>query len=179
MVDFISDDFLAGRGAVNKPLQWDNQRIWSCRDQTQARFVRNDSELAEFLGLAVVEASGKTILTISVGTNREMADFAVSQASKIFGVKRTALIEVPAETMSRDMADAPGISAKTPQAQFRPMVGGRLLAHIVGNMIGRGASQKRVPQCIFDAPKEAQIAFVRGLIAGDGQESWMSRALAG
>ena len=169
LVDFISDDFLAGRGAVNKPLQWDNQRIWSRRDQTQARFVRNDSELAEFLGLAVAEASGKTILTISVGTDREMADFAVSQASKIFGVKRTALIEVPAETMSRYTAHAPGISSKTPQAQFRPMVGGRLLAHIVGNMIGRGASQKRVPQCIFNAPKEAQIAFVRGLIAGDGQ----------
>jgi len=168
LADFVSDAFLAGREAVNNPLHWDDQCIWSRRDQTQARFVRNDSELAEILGLAVAEASGETILTVSIGVDREMADRVVSQASKIFGVKRTSVSEVPAEVMSRYVATAPGVSSETPLAQFRPMVGGRLLAHIVGNMIGRGASHKRVPQCVFNASREAKVAFLRGLIAGDG-----------
>jgi DNA repair exonuclease SbcCD ATPase subunit len=168
ILDWIGPEFLARRKAVNKTLQWDEQAIWSRRDQSLNRFVLNDAELGEFLGLAVAEASGRNTLSFAVGSDRRLAERVVELSNRLFGVSRTSLAELPAEVMARYVARAPGVSSRTPQAQFRPVVGGRLLTHIIGNLIGRGARNKHLPPPVFNASSEAKLAFLRALIAGDG-----------
>ncbi len=166
--ELISSDFIERRSQVNKSLHWDEHTIWSRRDQTINRYVPNDKDLAEFLGLAVAEASGRKALTVAAGNNREMAERVVALANRLLGVSRTTLAEVTAEAMARYVAHAPGISSQTPKEQYRPVIGGRLVAHIVGNLIGQGARYKHIPPNVFNASPEAQRAFLKALILGDG-----------
>jgi hypothetical protein len=166
--DWITPAFLTQRSQSKKPLLWDDQSIWSRRDQALNRFVPADADLAKFLGLAVAEASGQTILTLALGSDRGAAEEVVALANRLFGVNRTWLAEASAEAMARYMQNAPGVSVLHPLPQFRPAVGGRLLAHIVSNLIGSGAEHKRVPPLIFNAPDEVKWAFLQALIQGDG-----------
>ncbi|MBI4769304.1 MAG: hypothetical protein HY784_02545, partial [Chloroflexi bacterium] len=168
LLEWVSPEFMARRRNLKKPLQWDEQTIWSRRDQPLSRYVLNNTELAEFLGLAVAEASGRNTLSVAVGSNRQMAERVVALANSLFGVSRDSLAEVSAQQMVRYVANAPGISSLTPREQFRPVVGGRLLAHVIGNMIGHGAHNQRIPPNIFSASDDAKLAFLKALIAGNG-----------
>ncbi len=168
LLDWISPEFTARRKRMSKPLQWDNQMIWSRRDQPLNRYVPNSIELAEFLGWAVAEASGRNTVSFAVGSDREIAERVVALSNRLFGVSRTSLAETSAEAMARYVANAPGISSISPKEQFRPVVGGRLLAHVMGNLIGHGAKYKHIPANIFRASQESQRAFLKALISGDG-----------
>ncbi|HZY43845.1 MAG TPA: LAGLIDADG family homing endonuclease, partial [Anaerolineae bacterium] len=168
LLEWISPEFIDHRQRVNKTLQWDDQAIWSRRDQTLNRYAANSQELAEFLGIAVAEASGRDTLSLAVGSDRELAGRIIDLSNRLFGASRVSLAEVSAEAMSRYVANAPGISALKPKEQFRPVVGGRLLAHVIGNMIGHGAVNKHIPAYIFNASQSVQQVFLKSLISGDG-----------
>ncbi|MBU4224586.1 MAG: hypothetical protein KKC71_02050, partial [Chloroflexi bacterium] len=132
------------------------------------RLVNNGESLAELLGLVVAEGSGKTAYTISAGTDRVIAQKAIDLSNIIFGSSRHSIGWISAEFMERYMMKQEGFSALHPKEQYRPFVGGQLVAHILGNMAGQRAERKHIPEPIFNAPQEGKLAFLMGLISGDG-----------
>jgi len=120
------------------------------------------------LGLAVAEGSGKQAYTIAAGSDGEMAERVILYSNELFGHSRQSVVKIPAEDMARYAASKPGFNGFKPKEQYRPFTGGRLIAHILGNMVGHGAFHKHIPSPIFNANRSTQIAFLKSLIAGDG-----------
>ena len=165
---FISTEFKDKRTINHKPLNYDESFVWSRSDQRINRYIKVDQNWGKLMGIAVAEGSGQIFYTISAGSSYELANEALQLAANAFGTKKRALGFVSQENMLRYIQNAPGISSKSPKAQYRPMIGGRLVAHIIKNMVGNKASMKRVPDFIFNTSKEVRLAFLKGLIIGDG-----------
>lgn len=168
LIDWISPEFITKRQIDKNKLNWNDYLIWSRIDRPINRLVQNGESLAEFLGLVVAEGSGKTAYTISAGTDKVIAQKAVDLSNVIFGSSRQSIGWISAELMGRYTMKQEGFSALHPEEQYRPFVGGRLVAHILGNMAGQGAERKHIPGPIFNTPEEGKIAFLMGLISGDG-----------
>ena len=167
-INYISEDFIEQRRINHKELKWNDSYIWSRKDQKINRNILVDASLGELLGIATAEGSGIKAYTISAGTSKQLANTTTSLGSYIFGTPQRVLNLISKQSLEKYMQKYPGLSSITPQAQYRPFIGGRLVSHIMKNIVGEKASLKKVPTCIFNAPKETQLAFLKGLVLGDG-----------
>ncbi len=168
LLDWISPKFALYRENELKKINFDDTYIWSRIDQSILRFVPNCEQFAELLGLVVAEGSGRDAYTVAAGANAKMAKRVVNLSNRIFGTNRERIGKIPADTIARYMERYEGFSTQSPKTQYRPFIGGRLVSHILGNMVGSGAGQKHIPEFVFNSSKEVKTAFLENLIAGDG-----------
>lgn len=164
----ISTDFINKRTINRKPLNWDENHIWSRSDQRINRYINVNKNWGKLMGISVAEGSGQTFYTISAGSSYQLASESTQLASSAFGTQERVLNFISKEDMKRYTQDAPGISSLSPKSQYRPVIGGRLISHIIKNLVGDKASMKRIPTFVFNASKEVKLAFLKGLVAGDG-----------
>lgn len=167
-MDFISDKFLSQREINNKCLKFNDNCIWSRRDQKINRCTHLDENLAKLMGSVVAEGSGKTAYSVAAGSNPYLASEVTLLASQVFGNNQRTLGYVSEEQMKHYSQTNLSISSINPKAQYNPKIGGRLIAEIIKNIVGRTALDKKIPVYIFNASKEIQLAFLKGLVEGDG-----------
>ncbi|OGY29878.1 MAG: hypothetical protein A3J50_03935 [Candidatus Woykebacteria bacterium RIFCSPHIGHO2_02_FULL_43_16b] len=173
LTHFISGEFINDRKIKSKALLWDDNFIWSRRDQKLNRFVVVDENFARLLGVIVAEGSGNIKYSLALGTNQYLAQEIVKIAAAVFGTNERSLRYTSPEDIKRYASKYPhAVTTLSPKAQYNPDIGGRLVSHILKNLVGGRASSKKIPCFIFNTSPEVKKAFLKGLIQGDGHVSF-------
>jgi intein/homing endonuclease len=132
--------------------------------------IKLDENLAYLLGWAAAEGSFKDVnvgYQLSLGNEPNEASHIAEVFEKVFNEKAKVIKREKDLTHSHYIGKSLAQN-KEPYCYKVYFSGGKGIAKLFSNMLGRGCENKRVPIEILNSPKNVQKAFLDGLLEGDG-----------
>lgn len=137
-------------------------------DEYQDIFL--DKKLAYFLGWCCAEGSSKTTnYQLSLGNEKKDAKELLQISQELFQLKSGRVIKRTKKQQNNKLSFIGNRQIKATQSKYEVCLGGgKGLLQFIENLVGKGSHNKQIPECIFNASKQIQKAFIKGFTKGDG-----------
>ena len=131
--------------------------------------IKLDEELAYFLGWCVAEGCSKTTsYQLTLGDELEEAELLLKLSQKLFNLN-SGYIQ-PVDEIGKKIIIKNRESQVTKIRYTVVLGGGKNLLRFIENLVGKGSHNKKIPMEILNSPTSVKLAFLKGLVEGDGHE---------